>query len=337
MNLKNSYLVMVIFGLTSCLEEVQIPIRPESALLVVDGGITNELPPYRVRLSYSGNQINATDINLNLTVQGATVVIKDNLGDSTILFPSVYERGVYQSEDPNFVGKVGRSYAIQIKLKEGKTFVSTPEKLTYCPPIDSLIAVYQDVRNDSYPDGYQVYLDTRDPAETQNYYRWNAYGYSRCGSICGNGFCGAASFLWSPRYQPKINILSDVYVNGNPIRQRPVFFSPVYAPGKHFIEVAQFAISREAFQFWRLYDEQATRTGTIFDPLPAPIQGNVYNVNNLNEYALGYFGVSGTSRKRLIIYGRYDESAIFLNAYPFIPSSCDPNATRDRPEGWPKD
>lgn len=340
-------IMTMVIGLSSCLEEVQIPIRTESALLVVDGGITNELPPYSVRLSYSGNQINATDINLNLTVQGARVIIKNDLGDSTILLPSVYERGVYSSRDPNFVGKIGRSYSIKIILKEGKTYISKPEKLPYCPPIDSLTAVYQDIQNESYPDGYQVYLDTRDPMDSQNYYRWSAYGYSKVWRVCGTGFCGVlcgagteGAICWAPRFQTKINLLSDANINGNPIRNRPVFFSPVYAPGKHLIEVSQFSISREAFQFWRLYDEQSTRTGTIFDPLPAPIQGNVYNQNDLNEYALGYFGVSGTARKRIIIYGQYNESEIFLNAGRFTPpeGGCKlPFATCDRPEGWPKD
>jgi Domain of unknown function (DUF4249) len=339
--------VLIVSTLTSCLEEVQIPTRLESAFLVVDGGITDEKPPYTVRLSYSGNQINATDINLNLTVSGAKVYFKDDLGDSTVLYPSVYERGVYRTEDPTFRGKVGRSYSIKIILEDGKEYVSKPEKMQYCPPIDSLTSEYRDIPNQSTPDGYQVYLDTRDPANILNYYRWVSYGYSRVGSACGTSFCGisckggqAGTFCWVPRFQTGINILSDNNINGNPIRQRPVFFSPVYAPGKHLIEVAQYAITRESYQFWKLYEEQSTRTGTILDPLPAPIQGNVYEVKKPNEFALGYFEVAGVSRKRIIIYGRYDESAIFLNTVNFLPTrgGCSlPFATCDRPEGWPKD
>ena len=343
MNLKNLYLVAVIFGLTSCLEEVEIPTRLESAFLVVDGGITSEKPPYTVRLSYSGNQINATDINLNLAIVGATVFIKDHsTNDSTELTPSYYERGIYRSDDPNFMGKVGRSYSIRIKLKDGKTYISNPEKMPYCPPIDSVYSVYSDVRNESYPDGYQVFMDTKDPANERNYYRWSSYGYSRIQRVCNNQFCDdlCGDVCWVPRFQTAINLLDDVNVNGNPIRERPVFFSPVYAPGKHLIEVTQFTITREAYQFWKLYEEQSSRTGTIFDPLPAPIRGNVYNIKDLNDYALGYFGTSGASRKRLIIYGRYDQSAIFLNAARFTPlqGGCSlPFATCDRPVGWAKD
>ena len=339
-------LFMVVFGFTSCLEEVQIPTRLESAKLVVEGRITNEKPPYTVRLSYSGNQIYATDINLNLAVTGARVVIVDDMGDSTILRPSYDERGVYQTNDVNYVGKIGRTYTLKVLLREGKTYLSKPEKMTYCPPIDSIYAAYEDVINTTYPDGYQVYIDTKDPIEATNFYRWSAYGYSRVGKIGNNAFlddlCDESSLnvCWVPRYQFKIDIATDVYFNGNSIRRRPVFFSPVYTAGKHFVEVSQFSISRDAYQFWRLYDEQSTRTGTIFDPLPAPIQGNIVNKNDNDDYALGYFEVAGASRKRLVIFGQYNKSEIYLNAVKFIPPSggCSlPFASCERPAGWTKE
>jgi hypothetical protein len=346
---KYHHIILTIFllsSLTSCLEEVQIPTRLENAQLVVDGRITNEKPPYSVRLSYSGNQIYATDINLNLAVTGARVVIKDDMGDSTVLRPSYDERGVYNTTDLNYVGKIGRTYTLKIILREGKTFLSKPEKLTYCPPIDSIYSTYEDIVNTNYPDGFQVYIDTKDPVNDKNYYRWAAYGYSRVGKAGNNAFLddrcnvGEYNVCWVPRYQSKIDILSDVYFNGNPIRKKPVFFSPVYSAGKHFIEVTQYSISRDAYQFWKLYEEQSSRTGTIFDPLPAPIQGNVYNQNDLNEFALGYFEVAGANRKRLIIYGRYNLSEIFLNALKFLPKDggCSlPFASCERPASWTKE
>jgi hypothetical protein len=64
------------------------------------------------------------------------------------------------------------------------------------------------------------------------------------------------------------------------------------------------------------------------------------NKNDPNEFALGYFEVAGASRKRIVIYGRYEESAIFLNAGRFTPPTggCAlPFATCDRPAGWGKD
>ena len=343
-------LIILLFILSSCLEEVQIPTRLESAKLVVEGRITNEKPPYTVRLSYSGNQIYATDINLNLAVTGARVVIVDDMGDSTVLRPSFTEKGIYRTSDPNYIGKIGRSYSLKIDLKDGESYQSKPEKLTYCPPIDSLYGIYEDIINTSYPDGYRVYLDFKDPADTKNFYRWSAYGYSRVSKIGAGGllddecsatnpFTGRGGFnvCWVPRYQTSIDLLSDVYFNGNIFRKKPVFYSPVYGTGQHLIEIIQYSISRDTYQFWKLYDEQSSRTGTIFDPLPAPIQGNIINKNEANEYALGYFEVTGIYRKKIIINGKYDRSEIYLNALNFIPpeGGCSlPFSSCDRPIGW---
>jgi Domain of unknown function (DUF4249) len=344
---KIYYALFVLAFLNSCIEEAQIPFRSESVKLVVDGGITNDTPPYTIKLSYSGNLKNSNLLNLNLAVAGAKVVVTDDLGKSIEFEQSPYERGTYRSEDYSYVGKVGRTYTLSVLLKDGRKYVSSPEKLLASSRIDSVYADFQDVINDSYPDGYQVFLDTKDPSETQNYYRWTAFAYSRVGRVCGNEFCAnncdirnGFIFCWVPRYQTRINILSDNFVNGNPIKRRPVLFSPVYAVGKHFVEITQYSISREAFQFWKLYDEQSSRSGTIFDPLPAPIQGNIVNANDPNDFALGYFGASGVSRKRLIITGKYDQTEIFVNAKNFIPEAggCSlPFATCDRPDGWPKD
>jgi Domain of unknown function (DUF4249) len=337
--MKKYYFYFLVFTTCfSCIEEAQIPFRSEVIQLVVDGGITNDSPPYTIRLTYSGNLKTANFVNLNLAVSGAKVIVTDDLGKSVEFKPSPYERGVYRSIDDDYVGQVGRTYSLSVALKDGRKYISIPQKMPPCPAIDSLYEEYQDIVNVSSPDGYQVFLDTKDPKETQNYYRWSAYGYSLVGGICGNGLCDV--FCWVPRFQTKINTLSDNFVNGNPIKKRPVFFSPVYGVGKHFVEVTQFAISREAYQFWRLYDEQSSRTGTIFDPLPAPIQGNIVNANDPNDIALGYFGVSGISRKRLIIYGQYDRTAIFINARNFLPKGggCSlPFGSLDRPDGWPRD
>jgi Domain of unknown function (DUF4249) len=335
-----SYLFLLLIFSVSCVEEVQIPFRSETVKLIVEGGITNDKPPYVIKLSYSGNLIRTNYLNLNLAVSGAKVTVTDDLGESVEFEQALSERGVYRSIDDSYIGKVGRSYTLKITLKDGRTYQSKPSKMLACPPIDSLYASYEDIVNVSVPDGFQVYLDTKDPINTQNYYRWYAYSYSRSGKLCGQRFCDIG-FCWVPRFQTRIDIESDALINGNPIRKRPVFFSPVYATGKHFVEVAQFSINREAYQFWKLYREQTDRTGTIIDPLPAPIQGNVSNINDPLDYALGYFEVAGVSRKRLIIYGRYNESEILLSAYNFIlqgVGTCSVlGASEARPDGWPKD
>ena len=68
-----------------------------------------------------------------------------------------------------------------------------------------------------------------------------------------------------------------------------------------YVEVSQLNYTREAYQFWKRYQDQLNRTGSILDPLPAAIEGNIYNVANPNELALGYFSAAANFKKRLTI------------------------------------
>ena len=53
-------------------------------------------------------------------------------------------------------------------------------------------------------------------------------------------------------------------------------------------------------QFLKKYQEQQSRTGSLFDPVPAPLEGNVYNEANPSQLALGYFSAAGVYRKRYV-------------------------------------
>ena len=73
----------------------------------------------------------------------------------------------------------------------------------------------------------------------------------------------------------------------------------------------QYALTQAAYQYWTLFEQQRTRTGSLFDPQPASIEGNVRLQSDTTTLALGYFGASAVSRRRLIIpsdtinYGRF--------------------------------
>lgn len=289
--------------LFSCIDEVEVPIRNEVPRLVVEGIISNEKEPYTVRLFTTGNFVSSRYPPASSGVQGAMVTISDDTGLSLSLEPVLEEPGVYRSIDTSFVGQVGRSYTLTVGMPDGRIYRSQPELMQQVPTIDSLIARFTDIPDRTKPSGYQVLVDTQDPVENANYYRWSAYGYVRRESegltLLGGSKCCAS--CWIPVFNTDVNIYSDANINGNRIQNRFVLFTPFYVRGKQYVEVSQYSITREAYQFWKRLDEQQTRTGSLFDPQPAPIEGNIYNAENANELALGYFGASAVSRKRLII------------------------------------
>lgn len=341
----NCFFFCLLLGtLVSCIEQIRVPIRTEEPILVVDGGITNGPGPYQVRITRTGTFNVPSEAYEKLAVQDATVRILEVETKRAVglrLVPG--QPGLYQTTHEDFVGQAGNTYIIEIITREGKTFRSEPETMPEAPPIRELNARYSAERaivNDT-PFGYEIFLDLDDPAQQTNYYRWTAFSYIRRESVGVPQFGGSFwyKYCWTPVSDNNIIIHSDVYSNGRPLRGQKVFRSPIYTVGKHFVEVTQYALTREAYQFWRRFNEQRERIGTIFDPLPSPIVGNIYNFNDPNERALGYFTASGISTKRLIIPGdTLIQYNLEIETGRFIaPGDCRRaffQGTEERPAGW---
>ncbi|HLX92036.1 MAG TPA: DUF4249 domain-containing protein [Puia sp.] len=305
------YLLIPVILCVTCVRQISPPIRNAVPILVVEGLVTTDSIPYAVKLSYTGNFTNADariDTNQNF-INDARVVIKDDAGDSSIC--NLISSGTYQSIDSGFVGIVGHTYTLEIYLSNGKTYVSTPEKINSVPPIDSLSVVYDSTFiTDIRPTQLIISANLHDPANVQNYYRWTALGYTprkswgkTCTppySMCGNPY-SCSCFALCEQYitTNQVNVLSDQLVNGNEIIQ-PVFYSPIYWFGKHFIEVKQYSMNRDIYLFWEQYLQQTNRTGSILDPLPSSLVGNIHNATDSNDYALGYFEASAVVTKKIV-------------------------------------
>ena len=108
-------------------------------------------------------------------------------------------------------------------------------------------------------------------------------------------------YCYQKHIDKEIRLLSDNSINGNKILNQEVGYSYIYTFGDHFVDISQTSLTREAYQFWQRYNEQLTRTGSILDPLPASIRGNVYNETDPDDFALGYFFASSITHRRAIL------------------------------------
>jgi hypothetical protein len=289
-------LLLAIFMQLSCIDQIELPYRNEDPKLVVDGDVTNEAPPYNLRLSYSGKFVSGSIITSNLAVNGARVIMTDDKGNSTRFRQNIFEPALYQT-DANFRCKIGDSYSLRIELPDGSVYITKPQLMKEVAPIADIYA-------DKTKNFVRFYVNTNDPENTTDFYRWKSYSISlktTTGSgTGGEGTCAAS--CWTFNREDAANIFSDKYINGKEIKKRLVLYSPIdmTAPlSQHYVEVKQMSISQEAYLFWQQYEEQKTRTGSIFDPLPSTIIGNIVNEKNDKDFALGFFGVAGVTTKRL--------------------------------------
>jgi Domain of unknown function (DUF4249) len=318
---KITYTLTILFvALGSCIKQVDVATRNEQPILVVEGGITTDTVPYTVRLSYSGQVIYADSIPDQYLVKDAHVTISDDQGNSTPL--SYTHQGIYETTDPAYIGKVGSSYHVTVVLNDGKKYISEPEKIKAPVPIDSITVQFYDHWDFNVPSRMDVSINTKDPAAEENYYRWTFstwIGRQTLGVPCGFG-CLEYEFCYQQFKDTELRILSDAAINGNRISNQKVGYCYIYTYLNPAIDIGQASLTREAYQFWRRYQDQQTRTGGILDPLPAAIKGNVHNAANINEYALGYFSAASvTHRKAVLIPYSITPYLLQLSAEPLIP------------------
>jgi hypothetical protein len=314
---------------------------------VVDGLITDEAPPYPVKLTYSGNLSRSLLIPDELAVNGAVVTVEDNFGNKAQLVQDPLNLAFYWMRDSRLRGVPGRQYTLRVTLPDGSRYTSRPEMMPTVPAIERLYGEYRESdRNTVQFNTFQVRIDTQDPDTVGNYYRWQAMCYMPIWNGSDpQGFyknrTGSGSY--APFYGSLTNVLSDQLINGNRIAGQLVLTPPLVALGPQFVEVRQYALSRAAYQYWVLYQEQLTRSGTIFDPQPASIVGNVRAEADTNQLALGYFGASAVSRQRIIMrtdtinYAKFVTrfgDVLFGSTPPLVPGLAREQALPAAPTNW---
>jgi hypothetical protein len=335
--------------LWGCVDPVDLPIRQTERRLVVDGFITDEAPPYIIKLTYSGNLSRSLLIPDELAINGAVATIEDNLGNRARLEQDPLSPAFYWMRDARLQGVPGRAYTLRVTLPDGSRYVSRSEELAPVPPIERLYAEYHESDHNTLDfNTFLIRINTQDPSAPGNFYRWQAmsyipvwYGSDPKGFYTGGRGAGDGSY--APFYGPLTNVLSDQLINGNRIAGRLVLTSPLVALGTQYIEVRQYSLSQAAYQYWTLYDQQVSRSGTIFDPQPASIEGNVRAEADTTKLALGYFGASAVSRQRIIIqtdsldYGKFVTRfgpILFGSAIPTVPGLAREQAEPAPPVNW---
>jgi hypothetical protein len=67
------------------------------------------------------------------------------------------------------------------------------------------------------------------------------------------------------------------------------------------INVKQYALTQQAYEFYEIVQKNTEQTGSFFDPQPSQISGNIKNINNPSELVIGYVSISAQAEKRIFI------------------------------------
>ncbi len=335
--------------LWSCIDPYEVIIEEGPQLLTIEGMITSGPGPHKVKLTRTDTYGSIYE-GLIRPVSGATVIVRDDSGKVIFLTEDLENRGDYLSPE-DFSAEIGNSYTLQIQLIEGKVYTSLPEKVAPVPEIQNVNYKIQKIpiEGELNPaSGVQFTVDIKDPIDEDNFYYWkkgpsvyiletrpDLYTEPPPSRAPAPKECCVACFRTEQVSNNSIFIAQDDNFNGLSTRIPAAFVldNGLRFVNRYRIDLKQYSISSGAYRFLRLVKQQVELNGSVFDPPPANIRGNMISLDNPDEVVLGYFMAAGERIERVYV----DATKLdFVQPKAIIADDCREveGAQTDMPSDW---
>lgn len=307
---KKIVIVSVLTALgISCVESFKIQPLSFDRAIVVEGRLTDAQEAQFVKLSYT----RPIDEDENIPLANAEVWVEDSDGGRIDFNES--EPGLYESGE-DVAGVAGKLYQLFFTTNEGKHYQSTMQELSVSPPIDSIYDVYAeraDKNSAELEKGIQFFVDTHDKTNKAQYFRYEwdetyevRSHYASFYEYVANpdtvvGRTEEVSPCYISGKSIAINVGTTTNLTESRLSEVPIRFISHKTDHLKFaysILVRQYAISEEAYSFYRKILENNNDNGALFDKQLGVVAGNIRSVGDSEETVLGFFEVAGVSEKR---------------------------------------
>lgn len=328
MNRRINYIFYVLFAisLATCKTPyTPAPITANNSYLVVEGLINITDSTY-INLSRSVNIAAKSTVKPELK---ATVTIESNQGNSYPL--KELGKGVYAAAPLNL--SAANQYRLRIKTTAGSTYVSDFTPTMVSPPIDSISWKPTNT-------ALKIYANTHDPNNATHYYRWD-YNEEWIFHTDYDSFFVSDGLVVNFRDPAKhvyqcfggdtshvITLGTSAGLSRDAISQQVVntISSDAEKIGiKYSILVKQYALTKDAYDYWTLLKTNTEQLGSIFDAQPSASIGNIHGVTNPAEVVIGYISAGTIGTQRIFITKNQLPNWVTTPAYPisFSPPMCE--------------
>ena len=305
---------------TSCIDPVQPDFEFREGLIYIDALASTTPGTSYVTISETLTEFG---INRTLPVLGAEVYFVNSITEEKVL--------LFEQEDAylppiDFKVKEEELWELEVLLKDGRILKSESERvppevearsieISYKPEL-----LFSEAFNTFVP-GHEITTSFSDPEDEENYYYWRFKSYEKliyCRecydyTVYRNDECfqpnpngggpplkeyytySCEGDCWRIRYNERIILLSDQFVNGKLVSQLPVGEVLLYTNDNILIELQQFSISSKAYDYLKTLKDIVDDNGGFNSPLPAAFVGNMYNPNDAEEFVLGRFTAASST------------------------------------------
>ncbi len=336
----------ILILLSSCIDEIKLDIDNATQRIAIDGLIADSLDTYTIQVFQSAI-IGVGNDNVFEPISGASVKVLDDQGNSFDFVET--EAGFYAAE---MQGIVGRSYHTEIILADGTTIQSTPAQLNASPPIKEITSKIEDISftdvggNAVAQSNVTLSATTEFPANEELFLRWRALGVYEFHEAYPMAISTKVCYVQNNVDLNNLKIFDTRTIDGNTIEEEPFVTTKLdyrFAFQYAFL-VRQYAMTEAEYKYWETVNDVISIDGSLFDPPPGTVRGNLRNINDPNEEIVGYFSVSGISTKRFFANPQslnqvFIEPRCFESPFrPTFPECMDCttilNSNLDKPDYW---
>jgi hypothetical protein len=321
------YAVMINF--LSCKEIYDPHIEAKTTgLLVVEGFLNSGQGPTTLHLSRSTDPEHTS----LMPEPGAQLNVEGEDGSSYFLF----ENGNGEYTVSQLTLNNGTNYRLHIRTSDGKEYASDYTSVKYTPSIDSITWQREN-------DGLRIYVNSHDPQNDAKYYQWKFEETWEIHSTYNNKLMyftdpvttvpTAVAYKYPDKsddttiYKCWSTLNSSTIILGSTEKlTSDVVHLPVQYVEPHSeklsvlysINLRQYAISKDEFLFLQKMKKNTEQLGTLFDPQPSEISGNIHCLTNPNETVIGYVEITQEQVKRTFISKsqvpdwNYDPDCVFI-------------------------
>ncbi|WP_291203600.1 DUF4249 domain-containing protein [Dyadobacter sp.] len=291
--------------INSCIEPFSPPeVTNPGTYLVVDGFLNVNGDTSKVVLSHTQG---VNDDKQFVRESGATITADAENGES-YAFQDMGD-GSYKLAPTNF--NSGVKYRLRIKRFNGREYESDYVVVSKTPPIDSVTYRMDPGRN-----RMMIYVNTHDPSNQTRFYRWSfdetyeyrmAYYSSLTRDYKTKEIVPRSDNInvcWRTLSSGDIKLGSTIKLSQDIIRDLPVNIVDIGTNKLYFgysILVKQYGLTREAFEYWTDLAKTTQGTGSLFDPQPSQVTGNIHAKADAKELVFGYFSAAQEQTKRIFI------------------------------------
>lgn len=357
--LKFTILTFCIILFNGCLEPVTPEYDFENGLVFIEGFASSNSGASFVTISESVTEYGVRGLNF---ISGASVSVENMDSGITV--------GFEESEDTylsplDFKVSPGEHWKLKVELSDGRIYESETETVLNPVPMSQVEINYEkelefrESTNEFVP-GHKISVSFDDPQELENNYYWSYRSFEnlnyceRCyDAIFRNGECTPYDLsnrelryfdyicetdCWRIRYPDKVNIYDDKFSDGKTVSGLEVGTLPLYTKENMVVEVQQFSLTPAAYKYYEVLKDIVDDASGFNAPPPAALIGNLYSVNDPEEFVLGRFTAAASSVANIFVERIYiDEGPLeslqpsTISTEPTIASPYPPPATQLAP------